>query len=423
MNYLTVPEHGQTVTEEGRTKHKHKYKRLHPKKQGKCKICMKKLKTFLTKHYLKLHEIVHDLVESNMFAGFILMVVILNTVILVLETFDSISVRTVWFFNAFDAIFLAIYLMECILKIFVQPKVYFRNGWDDLDFFIVIMSLLDFILPLTSLGRHFNTANTIAVFKTLRVFKGIRAIRAIRGLRTIRFLENLQAITSTCITSMQSMGAIVLLMFSFLFMFSIVLRETFSYSDPERFGRIFSTIFTLFQLLTLDDWSFIYVTSRDEGYWYIIFFLVLYIVIEYFIFLNLFIAVLVDNFQQTIKKRVELKKLRQKKLSIDTLEEKKVKNKASEFFKGEEESASVLANLIEDHYPEAKFAQKERELLFHFFRLMAAVEYNMHELKILEHASNSIFDLMFDTSEEEKRISSASFGKIKHKSDKQVKTE
>uniref|UniRef100_H3BDW1 Ion transport domain-containing protein n=1 Tax=Latimeria chalumnae TaxID=7897 RepID=H3BDW1_LATCH len=361
---------------------------------------MKKLKTFLTKHYLKLHEIVHDLVESNMFAGFILMVVILNTVILVLETFDSISVRTVWFFNAFDAIFLAIYLMECILKIFVQPKVYFRNGWDDLDFFIVIMSLLDFILPLTSLGRHFNTANTIAVFKTLRVFKGIRAIRAIRGLRTIRFLENLQAITSTCITSMQSMGAIVLLMFSFLFMFSIVLRETFSYSDPERFGRIFSTIFTLFQLLTLDDWSFIYVTSRDEGYWYIIFFLVLYIVIEYFIFLNLFIAVLVDNFQQTIKKRVELKKFKQNQRTACWEQPAQGDGGrdyvSSEFFKGEEESASVLANLIEDHYPEAKFAQKERELLFHFFRLMAAVEYNMHELKILEHASNSIFDLMFD---------------------------
>lgn len=45
----------------------------------------------------------------------------------------------------------------------------------------------------------------------------------------------------------------------------MVLRGLFSQSDPNRFQNIFTTIFTLFTLLTLDDWSLIYLDSRANG--------------------------------------------------------------------------------------------------------------------------------------------------------------
>lgn len=48
-------------------------------------------------------------------------------------------------------------------------------------------------------------------------------------------------------------------------LFSVVLRGLFRQSDPNRFQNIFTTIFTLFTLLTLDDWSQIYVDSRANG--------------------------------------------------------------------------------------------------------------------------------------------------------------
>ncbi|KAK1150909.1 cation channel sperm-associated protein 1 [Acipenser oxyrinchus oxyrinchus] len=70
---------------------------------------------------------------------------------------------------------------------------------------------------------------------------------------------------STCLQSLQSMGAIIVLMFTFLFMFAVIFREMFYQSDPDRFSTMFNTIFTLFQLLTLDDWSYIYTTSRERG--------------------------------------------------------------------------------------------------------------------------------------------------------------
>lgn len=70
---------------------------------------------------------------------------------------------------------------------------------------------------------------------------------------------------STCLQSLQSMGAIIILMFTFLLMFAVIFREMFSQSDPSHFGTMFRTVFTLFQLLTLDDWSFTYSISRDNG--------------------------------------------------------------------------------------------------------------------------------------------------------------
>lgn len=39
----------------------------------------------------------------------------------------------------------------------------------------------------------------------------------------------------------------------------------FRHSDPKRFQNIFTTIFTLFTLLTLDDWSQVYLDSRAQG--------------------------------------------------------------------------------------------------------------------------------------------------------------
>ncbi|KAK2499381.1 hypothetical protein MC885_010942 [Smutsia gigantea] len=94
----------------------------------------------------------------------------------------------------------------------------------------------------------------------------------------------------------------------------MVLRALCHQSDPQRFQNIFTTIFTLFALLTLDDWPLIYLDSRAQGAWYIIPILMIYIVIQYFIFLkcptacslhSLVIAVLVDNFQMALLRGLE----------------------------------------------------------------------------------------------------------------------
>lgn len=108
-----------------------------------------------------------------------------------------------------ENVFLAIYVMELAMKMYVWRLKFFFNTWNlfgivliisinydnnnrlillslyCLDFIIVLSSVVDFMVPLIVQ----NTANFNAqVFKVLRVFRAVRAIRALRVLRTIRYL-------------------------------------------------------------------------------------------------------------------------------------------------------------------------------------------------------------------------------------------
>ncbi|KAK6466347.1 cation channel sperm-associated protein 1-like [Huso huso] len=132
-----------------------------------------------------LYHIIGLFTNSRYFDNFILGIVVLNTGTLVAQTFDIVAVRGGWFFSVMDASFLAVYLLEFVLKVSVLRKKFFKNAWNDLDFVIVFMSLIDFILPLIESSGSFS-GNASSVFRILRVFKGIRAIRAFRVLRTIR---------------------------------------------------------------------------------------------------------------------------------------------------------------------------------------------------------------------------------------------
>ncbi|KAK6477751.1 cation channel sperm-associated protein 1-like [Huso huso] len=186
-------------------------------------------------------------------------------------------------------------------------------------------------------------------------------------------------------------------------MFAVIFREMFYQSDPDRFGTMFNTIFTLFQLLTLDDWSYIYTTSRERGSWFIIIFLALYIVVEYFTFLNLFIAVLVDNFQLTIKKRVARKKLKVM-LQLDrTLQEMHYLRSVLSYsqMETEQDDETFLKNIIKENYSQRKYPEKEAQLMFRYFQLLLEIEKHHHSFRAQAATLEKIIDSSFETTEED----------------------
>ncbi|KAB0357810.1 hypothetical protein FD754_001966 [Muntiacus muntjak] len=257
-----------------------------------------------------LRRMLRKLVDSLALETFIIFIVCLNTIMLVAQTFAEVEIRGEWYFTALDYIFLSIYVVEAVLKIIALGLAYFLDPWNNLDFFIMVIGVVDFTLIQVN-SSSTRAIHNQSVFRIFKVFKTLRALRAIRVLRRLRFLTNLQEVTGTLARSLPSITAILILMFTCLFLFSVVLRALFRYSDPKRFQNIFTTIFTLFTMLTLDDWSLIYLDSRAHGAWYIIPILMIYIIIQYFIFLNLVIAVLVDNFQMALLKGLE--KVKQEK--------------------------------------------------------------------------------------------------------------
>ncbi|KAL7824951.1 hypothetical protein SRHO_G00342890 [Serrasalmus rhombeus] len=235
---------------------------------------------------LHLYHIIFGIVQNPVLDHVILLVVLLDTSTLMAHTFQSVTVTTSWCLSAVNSCLLVFYVLEALFKILIQRRTYFRNPWNDLDFFILLMTLLDFVLSLVQSGGGFSSRQASTLFRVFKTLKGARVFRALRLLKAIRFFKGLQDILLTCLQSFRSMSSILVLMFLFLFIFAVVFREMFNESDPEHFGSIFRTVFTLFQILTLDDWSLIYMTSRDNGAPHIIYFMSLYILVELFTFLK-----------------------------------------------------------------------------------------------------------------------------------------
>uniref|UniRef100_A0A8C8WZT4 Cation channel sperm-associated protein 1 n=1 Tax=Panthera leo TaxID=9689 RepID=A0A8C8WZT4_PANLE len=346
----------------------------------------------------RLRGMLRNLTESLPFEAFIFLVVSLNTIMLVAQTFAEVEVRGEWYFMALDSIFLCIYVVEAVLKIIALGLKYFSDSWNILDFFIMIMAMLDFML------LQFNSFSFVyhqSVFRIFKVFKSLRALRAIRVLRRLSFLTSLQEVTGTLVRSLPSITAILSLMFTCLFLFSVVLRALFRQSDPKRFQNIFTTVFTLFTMLTLDDWSLIYLDSRAQGAWYIIPILMIYIIIQYFIFLNLVIAVLVDNFQMALLKGLE----RVKQERAARIHENLQDDSLTELRKSEPEEV-VSEHTKQKQFIEKKFGtmtEKQRELLFHFLQLVAGVEHHQQKFRSQASVLDEIVDTAFETGEEDFR--------------------
>ncbi|XP_068682482.1 cation channel sperm-associated protein 1-like [Montipora foliosa] len=350
---------------------------------------------------------IYELTESKIFSGSILFVILLNTVILVIQTDEEFSVKAGWYLSALDNVFLSIYFMEIVLKLYALRSHFFKTGWNIMDLFIVLFTMVDFLLPL--IVQNVGSFDVAAIFRLLRMFRAIRALRALRVLRTIRFLKNLQVIMTTILKSFRALSTIVMLQGLFLYMFAVIGRGLFYEVAPGRFGSLGKAFFTLFQLITLDDWFFMYsdVVAKSPGHSYIILYLIVYIVLENFIFMNLFVAVLVDNFQRTIT-AVEVKPLKKH----SGMQIKSVFNDVplsdhgaptvysfsddfDEFEDDEDEEDEEIRIIkrVEDYYPENKFSERERVLIHDYFTLLASLEYNMQEVQKVQKLMNDLVDI------------------------------
>uniref|UniRef100_A0A8C9AEL1 Cation channel sperm associated 1 n=1 Tax=Prolemur simus TaxID=1328070 RepID=A0A8C9AEL1_PROSS len=334
-------------------------------------------------------KMIWNLTHSLVFEVFIFFVICLNTVMLVVQTFAEVEIRGEWYFTALDSVFFCIYVLEALLKIIALGFLYFRDMWNNLDFFIMIIAMLDFMLmQLDSFSIY-----QLSLFRVLKVFKSLRALRAIRVLRKLSVLTSLHEVTETLARSLPSITAILILMFTCLFLFSVVLRALFRKSDPKRFQSIFTTIFTLFTMLTLDDWSLIYMDSRAQGGagpW-------MRGGASLCALPSLVIAVLVDNFQMALLKG--LGKVKQEvPSSVGQMDQIRKHEREPE---GELSEGTMQKQLLEKKF--GAMTEKQQELLFHYLQLVAGVENQQQKFRSQAFIIDEIVDVTFEAGEEDFR--------------------
>ena len=184
----------------------------------------------------KIRQFLYDVVEDKMFHSSMLFIILTNTALIGLQTVPSVYNEIGWYLNQLDVFYLAVYFVECILKLGAIHFSYFKDRWNVFDFFIVITSLIDFVWPMIMEDQNLSLDTDL--FKIFRLLKSFRALRALRVIRTIKFLKNLQITVNAIIQSIPALGSIIMLIGLVLYIFAIIGKGLYKDVDPIRFGNI-----------------------------------------------------------------------------------------------------------------------------------------------------------------------------------------
>jgi voltage-gated sodium channel len=202
----------------------------------------------------------------------ILTLIIVNAITLGLETSPSAMATMGPLLIAIDRVVLAVFVLELAARLIVHRLSFFRDPWSVFDLAVVGIALI----PATG---------------SLSV---LRALRVLRVLRLITAVPSLQRVVGGLVSALPGMGSIMLLLALVLYVFAVMATKLFGQTNPEQFGSLGATAYTLFQIMTFDDWSGGIVKPLSEHHPYAIAFFLIFILLSTFMALNLFIGVIVN---------------------------------------------------------------------------------------------------------------------------------
>jgi len=223
-----------------------------------------------------------SLVDGDRFQRFIVAVIVLNAITLGLETSRWAVAEFGGLLHVVDSIALAIFVVELMLRLTAHGWRFFRDPWSVFDFVII----------------------AIALIPAAGAFSVLRALRILRVLRLIALVPSMRGVVSALLTAVPGMASIAALLGLLIYVAAVMATQLFGAGVPERFGDLGSSLFTLFQVMTTDDWAAIAreAMAVQPLAWM---FFVVYLLVSTFAVLNLFIAVVVRAMEEQIASEVK----------------------------------------------------------------------------------------------------------------------
>jgi len=258
-----------------------------------------------------MREICKKLIQSISFERFILLVILLNCGLIGVETYFTNSI-----IQFIQLIALIIFIIEIIIRYTASDNIrdYFTSGWNVFDLFIVLICLIP--------ESMFENAGTITTLRVLRVF---------RVMRLLKSNKEIKLIVAVLWKSVSALFYNFIFFIIFMYLFGVIgvslfkLPETESLDDktkislfeyienvpnapvisPDPYGNLSETMFTLFRVLTGEDWTDIrynLIIASDKGLivassWVITTFHVLWYIVSAFLLLNLLVGAILNNYQ------------------------------------------------------------------------------------------------------------------------------
>jgi voltage-gated sodium channel len=113
-------------------------------------------------------------------------------------------------------------------------------------------------------------------------------------LRLVTVVPSLRRIVAGLVSALPSMGSIGLLLVLVFYVFAVMATKLYGGTNPELFGHLGASAYTLFQAMTFDDWSGgIVKPLMEKGHDWAWFFMMTFMILSTFMVLNLFIGVVV----------------------------------------------------------------------------------------------------------------------------------
>lgn len=227
------------------------------------------------------------IIESPQWEYTIITIIVLNAIVLGLETSEMLSAHYGSILRFLDGLVLAIFVIELTLRIFAFGPRFFKGPWNLFDLVIVSIALVP-------------AAGPAAVLRSLRI---------LRVLRLISVVPSLRKVVGGLVLALPGMGSIVLLMALVFYVFSVMATQLYGAAFPEWFGSIGKSIYSLFQIMTLESWSMGIVRPVMDVYPNAWLFFIPFILCTAFTVLNLFIGIIVSAMQQEHEKDLEAERI------------------------------------------------------------------------------------------------------------------
>jgi len=221
--------------------------------------------------------------EQDRVHNVILTVIIINSITLGLGTSDRVNAEIGGFLRVFDRVILGIFVVELSLKLYAYGVHFFRSSWNLFDFFVVSVGLLPQGAGMSAL----------------------RGLRVIRALRLLSVIPQMRAVVQALLDALPGMGAVILMISIVFYVFGVMATVMYGDAFDEWFGTLGRSLYSLFQIMTLESWSMGIVRPVMEMYPYAWAFFVPFIMITTFSVLNLFIGLLVNTMQSAVEQDTE----------------------------------------------------------------------------------------------------------------------
>jgi voltage-gated sodium channel len=220
--------------------------------------------------------------NSGGFQFAIIVVIILNAVLLGLETFSGIARDHGDLLKGLDRALLAIFVTEIAIRLIAYaPRVgrFFGNGWNAFDFVVVAAAFIPGLSGSSTL---------------------LRLIRLARITRLVSVIPELRVIAIGFVRSIRGVGGLALLTLLLVYVYAILGWSMFADEDPDNWGNVGTGMFTVFKILTLEGWPEIYDRAAEITDWAWLYFLS-FILVATFVVLNMVIGVVLASLEDARK--------------------------------------------------------------------------------------------------------------------------